>query len=511
MKNLIEKLNYNRKGITLISLVVTIVILLILAGITIGAITSDNGIIKNANDAKEQTQIANEKEIIDNATVQAMGNNERGNLVRDELQEQLDKIAGNGKAKANDLGEEFEVEFIESKRYYTVDKNGIVTGPQEILKDKYPGDITKNQDGKELDGNTKETAYEIWCIEDLIEFSKIMNSSSAYTLSDKYIKLCKTLDFKSKLSYVDSETTIYDEFLGGDGNTKLIDQLSENGKGFYPINGGINKNISVAKEFDGQGFKIENIYVSQDGNAGFIGQASTICVKNLTITGTIISKNKFAGGICGSTSSSNCIIDNCYNNATVKSYSSDGGAGGFIGSTTATITNSSNYGEIIAEKYAGGLFGTGNGSTVINCANLGNITSNTNIAGGLLGMFNATIDKVNIYNSYNVGKISAQTSGGGIIGYIYASANIKNVYNIGQVESTTNPPGGIVGGALWNNPDNVIQYCYYLDNVEKGIGKNITDTTTKYQNDMMKSLDFLNELNGNIQNIQNDGTDIFSE
>ena len=58
MKSLIKILNHNEKGITLISLVVTIVVLLILAGITIGIVTSDDGLIKNANDAKEQTEIS---------------------------------------------------------------------------------------------------------------------------------------------------------------------------------------------------------------------------------------------------------------------------------------------------------------------------------------------------------------------------------------------------------------------------------------------------------------------
>ena len=64
-------------GITMIALVVTIVVLLILASITIGAVTSENGILRNANDAKEQTEIAEEKEIVDRATIQAMGNNKR--------------------------------------------------------------------------------------------------------------------------------------------------------------------------------------------------------------------------------------------------------------------------------------------------------------------------------------------------------------------------------------------------------------------------------------------------
>ena len=37
----------NKKGITLISLVVTIIILLILAGVTLNMVLSNNGIFKN--------------------------------------------------------------------------------------------------------------------------------------------------------------------------------------------------------------------------------------------------------------------------------------------------------------------------------------------------------------------------------------------------------------------------------------------------------------------------------
>lgn len=42
-------------GITLIALVVTIIVLLILAGVTIAMLTGDNGIITNSQNAKEQT------------------------------------------------------------------------------------------------------------------------------------------------------------------------------------------------------------------------------------------------------------------------------------------------------------------------------------------------------------------------------------------------------------------------------------------------------------------------
>ena len=51
------------KGITLIALVITIIILLILAGVTIAAISGDNGILKNAGKAKEETEQAEEDEL----------------------------------------------------------------------------------------------------------------------------------------------------------------------------------------------------------------------------------------------------------------------------------------------------------------------------------------------------------------------------------------------------------------------------------------------------------------
>ena len=43
-------------GITLIALVITIVVLLILAGVTIGTLTGNSGIIIQAQNAKENTQ-----------------------------------------------------------------------------------------------------------------------------------------------------------------------------------------------------------------------------------------------------------------------------------------------------------------------------------------------------------------------------------------------------------------------------------------------------------------------
>lgn len=59
----------NKKGITLIALVVTIVVLLILAGVSILVLFGDNGIIKTAQKATEGYSIESEKERIENVKI----------------------------------------------------------------------------------------------------------------------------------------------------------------------------------------------------------------------------------------------------------------------------------------------------------------------------------------------------------------------------------------------------------------------------------------------------------
>ena len=48
----------NQKGITLIALVITIIVLLILAGVSIAMLTGDNGILTRANDASDDSKRA---------------------------------------------------------------------------------------------------------------------------------------------------------------------------------------------------------------------------------------------------------------------------------------------------------------------------------------------------------------------------------------------------------------------------------------------------------------------
>ena len=295
------------KGITLIALIVTIIVLIILAGITIATLTGEDGLIRNANNAKEKTEIANEKEVVDRATINAIGNNKRGNIVREELQDELDRITKVGNTEVEDSGEEFNVIFTQTQRYYIVNKDGDIIEEGKIIVDKYPGDITKDESGNSLRGDKSEP-YEIWCIEDLVAFSEEVNNKNNYV--NKYIVLMQNLNFSSNYSYTDPTTTKYDTYLGGDGNTNIKEQLSNRGIGFKSIASG-SVNIQFRGIFDGNGNKIKNIYIR---NLGFFGYISKATIKNLTIQGSVQSENS-AGGIISSAQSS--YIYNCYNQISV--------------------------------------------------------------------------------------------------------------------------------------------------------------------------------------------------
>ena len=56
------KVNERQQGITIIALVITIIVLLILAGVSIAMLTGDNGILKQASDSKIETAVGTVKE-----------------------------------------------------------------------------------------------------------------------------------------------------------------------------------------------------------------------------------------------------------------------------------------------------------------------------------------------------------------------------------------------------------------------------------------------------------------
>ena len=62
----------NQRGITLIALVITIIVLLILAGVSIAMLTGDNGILTNSTKAKAQNELGTAKDQIALAANEAL-------------------------------------------------------------------------------------------------------------------------------------------------------------------------------------------------------------------------------------------------------------------------------------------------------------------------------------------------------------------------------------------------------------------------------------------------------
>ena len=80
------------KGITLIALVITIIVLLILAGVTIAMLTGDNGILTKANNSKNETAKATAKEKVQTEVMASYGTD--GKIDLNQLNKNLQNISG---------------------------------------------------------------------------------------------------------------------------------------------------------------------------------------------------------------------------------------------------------------------------------------------------------------------------------------------------------------------------------------------------------------------------------
>ena len=92
MKNKLKEQLKTNKGITLIALVITIIVLLILAGVTIATLTGDNGILTKAQNAKTQNDKATAKEKVDLAIAASL--DETGKINLGQLKTNLNNIDG---------------------------------------------------------------------------------------------------------------------------------------------------------------------------------------------------------------------------------------------------------------------------------------------------------------------------------------------------------------------------------------------------------------------------------
>ena len=140
MKRLKKKLKKNN-GLTLVALIITVIVMLIIAGITVTALTGDNGIINSAENADSEKNRSEEKETVEWAAAQSVADSDIGQVTSGNLEHYMDSYIGEDPDGVMDYEIDdgyhgiFLVEFKVSGNKYTVDENGMVYEGEELNRD----------------------------------------------------------------------------------------------------------------------------------------------------------------------------------------------------------------------------------------------------------------------------------------------------------------------------------------------------------------------------------------
>ena len=351
----------NKNGITLVALVITIIVLLILAGVSIAMLTGDNGILTQAQKSKNESADSENIEKIKLAVSEAqIGNDEYKQLEKENLQEAVDS------------------QFEGKNAVVTKNSNGTyIVGLDNQLYEIKENVVNKLKVDLYIDDEN-----------DLKSFRDEVNKGNTY--NGKYVVLTsdRTLDINEEWqpigTYLSSNTSINDEsnvaFEGTfNGMGHKIDGIKitskEKGKGLF----GLIKNATIMNLIIGENCDI-NVGVSYGSITGYANSSSIIegCINKANV----ISNSVNVGGIVG-TGVNNCIIRNCGNLGNIQSNSTVGGIIGNINDNTLKIENCYNIGNITSDTTnVGGISGATNGGTIINCYNIGDIIGvGTNVGG----------------------------------------------------------------------------------------------------------------------------------
>ena len=116
----------NNRGITLIALVITIIVLLILAGVSISMVVGENGILAQASNAKIDTLKGSEEEQIglafNSVKMKKISEDDDSNITAVELEDELNNI---GIVDIKVTGTTIlKIEFVDSKNIYTLNQDG---------------------------------------------------------------------------------------------------------------------------------------------------------------------------------------------------------------------------------------------------------------------------------------------------------------------------------------------------------------------------------------------------
>ena len=169
--------NKANNGITLIALVITIIVLLILAGVTIATLIGDNGILTKATEARDKTKTVEEEEKVKLAVAGALAEDNGDDIRQESLESELSNYFADEDydvaVSTNEAGEEgYLVTVTENNaegNTYFVSKDGntsvqekaSIMATLKIEGEEVTGDPTIPDGFSHVDGTTVEDGYVI--------------------------------------------------------------------------------------------------------------------------------------------------------------------------------------------------------------------------------------------------------------------------------------------------------------------------------------------------------------
>lgn len=475
-----KKLCNIEKGITLIALIITIVILIILSTIAIGFVFGDNGLITITNIARDKTIEDREKEEINlaysAAKLKKIENGEIGTNITDaELNSEFEY----NKTKANATGNvTLIVTFEETNNSYIINQDGeIEKDNTEKVNDQNPGELSG-------DGDIN-NPYKILSIEDLIYFANQVNSGNNY--EGKVIELGVSLNFSSNNSYALESSLepggLKEELTSGEGFEPMgtywyiignneTQQITEKNipyifKGTFDgkNNSLINLYINRTREIKVSNLDEENImimieYFNEDQSLFGVNNGNII---NLNIENANLNGDYNVAGICGINQG---VVDNCHITGKMNSTGTTGRAAGIVGENIGDIKNSTVKGELSGTYSVSGISGT-NYKNVSNCINYAKINENN-------GYYTAGI----VSNNTTTGTVENCLNVADVKGEILQTDTSKNpkcagivAYNEGNIIKCVNT-GNITQygyrtyiGGISGYTDGRVSQCYSTGNI----------------------------------------------
>ena len=440
MKKLQETNKEN--GITLVALVITIIILLILATISIQSLTN-TGLFKKANMAANGYKESQIDEQIKLAKLEIEMNSKNKSI--------KDVLIENGSI----------TEEQNKKGIINIGKNSIFitnyAGLKEISKQAKNGDDFSNKIIHIIDDIDCGASFNIENgelqkgenFEPIPNFNGVLDGNG-YSIKNLYIKTESSVI--ALISNINTQGTVKNLVI----DNAYIEGISTIGSIAGRNCGTISNCISQNAKITGSG---KNAGTVIGGICGYNYAKGKLI--NCVNKGEVISKYKLCGGICGYNLGGN--ISNCTNYGKITGNHQVGGiAGDSEGKkdNIVTLSDCINYGVINA-KYnkeqngeIGGIVGCNyKYSEIINCTNKANVIVASEITGGITGL-----NYYNIKKCLNEGLIETTRTEvissskflflGGICGF--SSGNIEECGNIGEIKSNYNiqddSDGRFVGG-----------------------------------------------------------------